>query len=117
MMPTLHPTLPQDDAPLAPRQDSPRLAPPREHEAALPVGTPTDDERRVMASLIDEVSNRIQVILGYAQILHELDGEERHDAIRGIEQESAHLRDTLRVLTGWTRDSDGQGPWQEPRRR
>jgi signal transduction histidine kinase len=66
-----------------------------------------------MAILIDEVSNRLQVILGYAQILHELDDDERQQAIQGIERESEQLRSTLRSLTGWTRDPDGLAPWQE----
>lgn len=66
--------------------------------------------------LIDEVSNRLQVILGYAQILHELDDDERQDAVRGIEHESEQLRRTLRSLTGWTRDDEGHGPWQLERR-
>ncbi|MDA1010735.1 MAG: hypothetical protein O2888_04600 [Chloroflexi bacterium] len=70
-----------------------------------------------MAMLIDELSNGLQVILGYAQILHELDDDEREDAIRGIERETEQLRSTLRSLTGWTRDSEGRAPWQDDQRR
>ena len=76
------------------------VAPTRDQEATPPTGVPPEGERHAMALLIDEVSNRLQVILGYAQILHELDDEERADAIRGIEHESEQLRGTLRSLTG-----------------
>lgn len=70
-------------------------------------------DRVVVASLVDDVSNRLQVVLGYAQILHELPEGERLDAVTAIEQECAELRATLRSLTGWTRGEDGQGPWQD----
>jgi len=66
----------------------------------------------VVASLVDDVSNRLQTVLGYAQILHELTEVERADAVQAIERECAELRATLRSLTGWTRDQTGQGPWQ-----
>jgi len=69
-------------------------------------------DRERVAILIDEVSNRLQVILGYAQILHELEDEERRDAVHGIEAECERLRETLRSLTGWTRDADGHAPWE-----
>ena len=70
-------------------------------------------DRVVVASLVDEVSNRLQVVLGYAQILHELREDERLDAVAAIEEECDELRSTLRSLTGWTRDEDGHGPWQD----
>jgi hypothetical protein len=70
-------------------------------------------DRVVVASLVDDVSNRLQVVLGYAQILHELPEAERFEAVAAIEQECGELRATLRSLTGWTRDEDGQGPWQD----
>lgn len=70
-------------------------------------------DRVVVASLVDEVSNRLQVVLGYAQILHELQETERQDAVMAIEQECAALQATLRSLTGWTRDETGPGPWQQ----
>ena len=67
----------------------------------------------VVASLVDDVSNRLQVVLGYAQILHELTEAERGDAVQAIERECQELRATLRTLTGWTRDEGGLGPWQD----
>lgn len=67
----------------------------------------------VVASLVDDVSNRLQVVLGYAQILHELTEVERRDAVQAIERECQELRATLRSLTGWTRDEGGMGPWQD----
>ena len=67
----------------------------------------------IVASLVDDVSNRLQVVLGYAQILHELTEAERHDAVQAIERECQELRATLRILTGWTRDEGGLGPWQD----
>ncbi len=73
---------------------------------------PGVSDRVVVASLVDDVSNRLQVVLGYAQILHELTEEERRDAVDAIERECQELRATLRSLTGWTRDEDGLGPWQ-----
>lgn len=79
--------------------------------AAARPGVP---DRVVVATLVDEVSNRLQVVLGYAQILHELPEDERAEAVTAIELECAELRATLRSLTGWTRDEDGRGPWQEP---
>ena len=90
------------------------VTPTRDHDRTSAAGAPSEGERPAMALLIDEVSNRLQVILGYAQILHELDDEERADAIRGIEQVSEQLRSTLRSLTGWTRDAEGRAPWQGP---
>jgi signal transduction histidine kinase len=94
----------RQDASALPHQD---LQPP---SGKQPSGL-ADRER--IAALIDEVSNRLQVILGYAQILHELEDEERRDAVvHGIEAECERLRETLRSLTGWTRDSDGHGPWE-----
>lgn len=78
--------------------------------AAARPGTP---DRAVVASLVDDVSNRLQVVLGYAQILHELQEDERHVAVAAIEQECAELRATLRSLTGWSRDDRGRGPWQD----
>jgi len=78
--------------------------------AAARPGVP---DRVVVASLVDEVSNRLQVVLGYAQILHELTEVERVDAVESIERECAELRATLRSLTGWTRDEGGVGPWQD----
>ncbi len=78
--------------------------------AAARPGVP---DRVVVASLVDEVSNRLQVVLGYAQILHELTEVERVEAVAAIERECAELRATLRSLTGWTRDEGGSGPWQE----
>jgi len=66
-----------------------------------------------VASLVDEVSNRLQVILGYSQILHELTEGERLEAVESIERECLELRAMLRSLTGWTRNEHGIGPWQE----
>jgi hypothetical protein len=77
--------------------------------SAVQPGVP---DRVVVASLVDEVSNRLQVVLGYAQILHELHEDERTEAVASIERECAELHSTLRSLTGWTRDEGGQGPWQ-----
>jgi len=65
-----------------------------------------------LATLIDDVSNRLQVVLGFAQILHELDPDERKDAVEAISRECDHLRATLRTLTGSARDKDGNAPWQ-----
>lgn len=76
---------------------------------------PGASERTVVATLVDEVSNRLQVVLGYAQILHELTDDERATAASAIERECSELRSTLRSLTGWSRDDRGIGPWQEPR--
>lgn len=78
--------------------------------AATRPGVP---DRVVVASLVDDVSNRLQVVLGYAQILHELPEGERLEAVTAIEQECAELRATLRSLIGWTRDEGGLGPWQD----
>ena len=65
-----------------------------------------------LATLIDDVSNRLQVVLGFAQILHELDDAERTEAVEAIGRECDHLRATLRTLTGNARNEDGQAPWQ-----
>jgi len=73
---------------------------------------PGVSDRVVVAGLVDEVSNRLQIILGYAQILHELAEDERRDAVTAIEHECSSLRAMLRSLTGRTRDDTGRGPWQ-----
>lgn len=65
-----------------------------------------------LATLIEDVSNRLQVVLGFAQILHELDPDERKDPVEAISRECDHLRATLRTLTGSARDKDGNAPWQ-----
>jgi len=80
---------------------------------AAAAARPGVSDRVVVASLVDDVSNRLQVVLGYAQILHELPEDERLDAVTAIERECSELRATLRSLTGWTRDEGGQGPWQD----
>ena len=80
---------------------------------AASAARPGVPDRVVVASLVDDVSNRLQVVLGFAQILHELPEAERLEAVSAIEQECAELRATLRSLTGWTRDEGGQGPWQD----
>ncbi len=80
---------------------------------AAAAARPGAPDRVVVASLVDDVSNRLQVVLGYAQILHELDEDERSDAVAAIEQECAELRATLRSLTGWSRDEAGRGPWED----
>lgn len=74
---------------------------------------PGVSDRVIVASLVDDVSNRLQVVLGYAQILHELTEDERRGAVQAIERECHDLRTTLRTLTGWTRDEGGLGPWQD----
>lgn len=65
-----------------------------------------------LATLIDQVSNRLQVVLGFAQILHELDDDERADAVRSIARECDALRTMLGTLTTVARDAEGQAPWQ-----
>ena len=83
----------------------------RRQAAPAPKSLPSESRDEV-ARLIDEISNRLQVILGFAQILHELDQRERDDAVEAIGQECEHLRETLRILTGLSRAADGQAPWQ-----
>lgn len=73
---------------------------------------PQPEGREFVAGLVDEVSNALQVILGYAQILHELDAEERAAAVDAIRHQSERLREVLTSLTSASRDAAGQGPWQ-----
>lgn len=68
-------------------------------------------DRTALARLVDDVSNRLQVLLGYAQILHELDEVERAEAVDAIQQQCTALQGTLRSLTGWSRAADGSAPW------
>lgn len=75
----------------------------------------TVDSPAELATLIDQVSNRLQVVLGFAQILHELDDDERADAVRAIARECDALRSMLGTLTTVARDTDGQAPWQADR--
>lgn len=77
--------------------------------------TPRDasaSEREFVAAMVDEVSNALQVILGYAQILHELDDDERGAAVEAIREQSERLRHVLTDLTSASRDETGRGPWQ-----
>lgn len=67
-----------------------------------------------VARLVDEVGNGLQVILGYAQILHELEGAERDRAVGLIADECTHLRGLMSSLTSSARDPDGRGTWSEP---
>ncbi len=79
--------------------------------------TPHDvaaEERQFVAAMVDEVSNALQVILGYAQILHELDDDERPAAVEAIREQSERLRRVLTDLTSASRDESGRGPWQAP---
>jgi signal transduction histidine kinase len=76
---------------------------------------PAPDERAFVAGMVDEVSNALQVILGYAQILHELDADERAAAVDAIRNQSERLREVLTGLTSASRDASGQGPWQQRR--
>jgi hypothetical protein len=69
------------------------------------------ESRSELATLIDQVSNRLQVVLGYAQILHELDTHERADAVRSIARECDQLKSMLGTLTTVARAADGTGPW------
>ncbi len=78
---------------------------------ALP-GPRLQDDRETVAWMVDEVSNALQVILGYAQILHELDAEERTEAVEAIREQSTRLRAVLTDLTSTSRDASGHGPWQ-----
>lgn len=66
--------------------------------------------------MVDEVSNVLQVILGYSQILHELDDDERPAAIESIRVQSERLRVILADLTTASRTDAGDVPWkyQEP---
>lgn len=84
----------------------------RRHAAVPAPKSLPSESRDEVARLIDDVSNRLQVILGFAQILHELDQRERDDAVEAIGRECEHLRETLRTLTGLSRAADGQAPWQ-----
>jgi signal transduction histidine kinase len=67
--------------------------------------------REFVAEVVDKVSNALQVILGYSQILHELDDDERPAAIEAIRVQSERLRVILAELTTASRTDAGEVPW------
>jgi signal transduction histidine kinase len=71
------------------------------------------DGREFVAVMVDEVSNALQVILGYSQILHELDDDERPAAIEAIREQSERLRAILADLTTASRTEGGDVPWKQ----